>query len=377
MGQQLPRPLAVFPSAVWSAWPLAALSRASARRAGAWPLRPVGAAAARLRPLASAVSRRSVLRRPLWCVLAAAPAVFFSPLTTPLFSPWRWRAAMRTISVRGGKKQLCPRPPKDGRLSCGHGPRLGCVRGHREKAVCLPASGRARSACRAVCAVRALRRASPPSSGGQVRALKGFSILQHERMGDGYAPPALRSPPRAAIKPETARKAVGGGFTRACTQNFVYKKPADANGGSSAGYKPSLQNREKRNPEMPSKAPTLTESGRILGDYQPRKRPSMAENGHFRYRRAVGRRGMGHSIRHWRRSAYSAANSRRTRRRVHQRTPCDTDKICHPAGIGRPRSSTQSGKSSESGAALLLGHVLPRCAARAASRPPPPLLMAS
>lgn len=172
-GQQLPRPLAASPSSVWAAWPLAALSRASARRAGAWPLRPSGAAAARLRPLASAVSRRLVLRRPLWRVLVAAPAVFFSPLTTPLFSPWRWRAAMRKISVRGGKKQLCPRPPKDGRLSCGRGPRLGCVRGHREKAVCLPASGRARSACRAVCAVRALRRASPPSSGGQARVVKG------------------------------------------------------------------------------------------------------------------------------------------------------------------------------------------------------------
>lgn len=51
-GQLLPRPLAASPSSVWSAWPLAALSHASARRAGAWPVRPSGAAAARLRPLA-------------------------------------------------------------------------------------------------------------------------------------------------------------------------------------------------------------------------------------------------------------------------------------------------------------------------------------
>ena len=49
---RLPRPLAVSAPSVWSAWPLAALSRASARRAGAWPVRPFGAAAARLRPLA-------------------------------------------------------------------------------------------------------------------------------------------------------------------------------------------------------------------------------------------------------------------------------------------------------------------------------------
>lgn len=72
-GQLLPRPLAASAPSVWSAWPLAALSHASARRAGAWPLRPSGAAAARLRPLAwpmaaaSAVAwgraERSVSRR--------------------------------------------------------------------------------------------------------------------------------------------------------------------------------------------------------------------------------------------------------------------------------------------------------------------------
>ena len=118
-GQLLPRPLAASPSSVWSAWPLAALSHASARRAGAWPLLPGGAAAARLRPLASAVSRRLVLRRPPWRVLVAAPAVFFSPLTTPLFSPWRWRAAMRKISVRGAKNSCAPARLKTGGLVAG------------------------------------------------------------------------------------------------------------------------------------------------------------------------------------------------------------------------------------------------------------------
>ena len=49
---QLPRPLAASAPSVWAAWPLAALSRASARRAGAWPVRPSGAPAACLRALA-------------------------------------------------------------------------------------------------------------------------------------------------------------------------------------------------------------------------------------------------------------------------------------------------------------------------------------
>lgn len=68
--------------------------------------------------------------------------------------------------------------------------KVGCARGARPavaavSAVCLPAFGRARSACRAVCAVRALRRASPPSSGGQMTALKGAAILQRGHRGTG------------------------------------------------------------------------------------------------------------------------------------------------------------------------------------------------
>ena len=186
---------------------------------------------------------------------------------------------------------------------------VGCARGARPcipavSAVCLPAFGRARSACRAVCAVRALRRASPPSSGGQVRALKGFPILQREHRGTGTRLPALRSPPWAAIWPKPRKK-----------------------------------------------APALTKSG---GDREIP--PNGQQNGRkwaVKGHRAVGRRGMGHSIRRWRRSAYSAANSRRICRRVHQRTPSGTCRICHPVGTGRPRSSGRSGKSSESGARRL------------------------
>ena len=185
-GQLLPRPLAASPSSVWSAWPLAALSHASARRAGAWPLRPSGAPAACLRALA-------------W-PMAAAPAVAWgkaglfisrglAPLPPPRPSkgappfPPSCSPAARTraeILAGDGGRALVPR-------ACGA---VGCARGARPcipavSAVCLPASGRARSACRAVCAVRALRRASPPSSGGQVRALKGFPILQREHRGTG------------------------------------------------------------------------------------------------------------------------------------------------------------------------------------------------
>ena len=116
---QLPRPLAVWPSSVWSAWPLAALLRAASMRVHAAVSRPPGAPAARLRALALAVSRRLALRRLVWCVLASAPAVFFSPLTTPLFSPWRWRAAMRKISVRWAKNSCAPARLKTGGLVAG------------------------------------------------------------------------------------------------------------------------------------------------------------------------------------------------------------------------------------------------------------------
>ena len=90
--------------------------------------------------------------------------------------------------------------------------KVGCARGARPavaavSAVCLPASGRARSACRAVCALPRLRAAGAPVVWWSGAASgEGGAILQRERMGDGHAPPALRSPPLAAIKPETTQK---------------------------------------------------------------------------------------------------------------------------------------------------------------------------
>lgn len=155
-----------FPASAWAAWPLAALCFASPRRAvvrlpvlfrarGA----PPGAVAGGCSGVWSGVGSAGAF-------LAAAPAVFFSPLTTPLFSPWRWRAAMRSISVRGAKNSCAPVRPLAGRLSCGRGPRLGCVRGRRAWAVVLPPLA---------CALRLPRRVRPPapSRGGRPRRLVG------------------------------------------------------------------------------------------------------------------------------------------------------------------------------------------------------------
>lgn len=176
-----------FPSSAWAAWPLAALCFVSPRRAvvrlpvlfrarGA----PPGAVAGGCSGVWSGVGSAGAF-------LAAAPAVFFSPLTTPLFSPWRWRAAMRSISVRGAKNSCAPVRPLAGRLSCGRGPRLGCVRGRRAWAVVLPPLA---------CALRLPRRVLLPRPSARVAPvvwLAGFGgegcfVLQRPRMGDGHAP---------------------------------------------------------------------------------------------------------------------------------------------------------------------------------------------
>ena len=107
----------------------------------------------------------------------------------------------------------------------------------------------------------------------------------------------------------------------------------------------------KATPEMPSKAPA-PDHRRAIGRFPPNGQ----QNGRkwaIKDRRAVGRRGMGHFGRAKRRSACSAASNPRTRRRVHQRTPCGTCRICRPVGTGRPRSSGRFRKSSESGARRL------------------------
>lgn len=220
-----------LPSSAWAAWPLAALCFASPRRAvvrlpvlfrarGA----PPGAVAGGCSGVWSGVGSAGAF-------LAAAPAVFFSPLTTPLFSPWRWRAAMRSISVRGEKNSCAPVRPLAGRLSCGRGPRLGCVRGRRAWAVVLPPLA---------CALRLPRRVLLPRPSARVAPvvwLAGFGgegcfILQRPRMGTGTRLPALRSPPLAAIQPKPRGKAKGGRFhPRLYTKFCVQKIPGQKNTG--------------------------------------------------------------------------------------------------------------------------------------------------
>ena len=188
--QQLPRPLAASAPSVWAAWPLAALSRASLRRAGAWPVRPSGAAAARLRPLA-------------W-PMAAALAV-------------AWGRAGRSVS-RGLAPLPPPRPSKgappfppscspdgshpSGNYSGGRGARSRAPRLRRGRLRAGRAPLHPRCLCGLPpglwpCALRLPRRVRPPaptrggcppSSGGQDSAVKGAATLQRERMGDGHAP---------------------------------------------------------------------------------------------------------------------------------------------------------------------------------------------
>lgn len=163
---RLPRPLAVFPG-VGLGGLAAGRALFCVPSAGCRPAsRPVSRPRRASGRCRWRLFRRLVWRRLGWRVLAAAPAVFFSPLTTPLFSPWRWRAAMRSISVRGAKNSCAPVRPLADRLSCGRGPRLGCVRGRRAWAVVLPPLA---------CALRLPRRVRPPapSRGGRPRRLVG------------------------------------------------------------------------------------------------------------------------------------------------------------------------------------------------------------
>ncbi len=168
-GQLLPRPLAASPSSVWSAWPLAALSHASARRAGAWRFAPF---------------RRARGLPPGACLpMAAALAVAWGRAGRSVsrgLAPFPRRARLRALPRRAPPSGSHPSGNYSGDggalvpRACGA---VGCARGARPcipavSAVCLPASGRARSACRAVCAVRApAARVAPvvwrPDNGGE------------------------------------------------------------------------------------------------------------------------------------------------------------------------------------------------------------------
>ena len=94
----------------------------------------------------------------------------------------------------------------------------------------LPPAVGVRAPLAAPCAPsRAYARRVPPSSGGQLTALKGAAILQRERMGDGHAP-FRRSDRRRwrRFGRIPAHRPQGGSFTRAWilhTKICVQKKP--------------------------------------------------------------------------------------------------------------------------------------------------------
>lgn len=243
------RPLA-WSRRLWRAWWGGGCSRAR------WP--PLRRRSGRLGRWPRSLMRpRDGLARGL-CALPARPRLASGRLLGRWPQRLPWRGAELAVLFRGGlppfprRARLRALPPSPRRSHpCGVRPRaeiiagdggralvpracgaVGCARGARPcipavSAVCLPASGRARSACRAVCAVRALRRASPPSSGGQVRALKGFSILQREHRGTGTRLRRSDRRPRAAIWPKPRKKAPAltnsGGIGRFPTP----KRPAE------------------------------------------------------------------------------------------------------------------------------------------------------
>lgn len=202
-------------------------------RLGRWPrsvLRPLGGLSSGFPPCFAPAARLRALS------LAAVPAF-----------GWRWGGVVRSVS-RGRVPLPPPRPrgappfppscSPSGRtrpeILAGAGGRalVPCSRWSQSvargaRALASPLSRRsssrrwrARSACRAVCSFRALRRASPPSSGWPGAVVKDAASSSVRAWGTGTRLPALRSPP------------IGGDSAHALHTKFcVQKIPGQKNTG--------------------------------------------------------------------------------------------------------------------------------------------------
>lgn len=127
---------------------------------------------------------------------------------------------------------------------------------------------RARSACRAVCALPRLRAAVAP-----VVWLAGFGdegcfVLQHPRMGDGHAPKALRSPPDGGDSAHAL-------YTKFCVQKIPGQKNTGRGRRGTAPARKTGGN-EAQNPlKCHQNAPALTRGGQRGLPKRPAERPKM------------------------------------------------------------------------------------------------------
>ena len=143
---------------------------------------------------------------------------------------------------------------------------------------------RARSACRAVCALPRLRAAVAPVVWLAGRGGEECCILQRPHAwGTGTRLPALRSPPLAAIQPKPRGKAKGGRFhPRLYTKFCVQKIPGQKNTGRGRrGTAPARKTggNEAQNPlKCHQIAPALTRGGQ-RGIPNPQTASRTAENG--------------------------------------------------------------------------------------------------
>ena len=376
---RLPRPLAVSPSSAWAAWPLAALCFASPRRAVVRLPRPVS------RPRrASGRCRWRLFRRLVGG--GAGRCARFRGGVSPF--PRRARGALPPSPLRApvGRTRAVILAGAGGRalVPCSRWSQS-VARGAR--ALASPLSRRlssrrwrARSACRAVCSFRALRRASPPSSGWPGSAVRDVSSSSFGTQG-GRARAFRRSDRRRWRRfTQTARKSQRGEVSPApahkilCTKSPRAVKTAQGQSLSRQDGQSCPQNRGKaqKSPEMPSKC--------ARPDQRRAKRDSQSPNGQqigrkwaVKCRRAVCPSGRGQTVPRWRRSANNAASSPRKRRQFRPRSPSGKGNICRPGGIHRLKSSIRAGTCWENASALPRAHVSPRRAARAASSPASPL----